>query len=139
MTVLENPAQFALAGNATFTLVSLKTGTRFTYRVQVAEDNATMHFVSVLNGPDNTRDYRYFGFIRRGVFFHGGAKAKIAADAPSVKAFQWFWVNTARSVEMPALEIHHAGRCGRCGRALTVPESIRSGFGSDCLEKMGLG
>ncbi len=136
MSALENPAQFALAGNATFTLSSLKTGQRFTYKIRVAENNATMHFVSVLVGPDNTSDYRYFGFIRRGVYFHGGAKAKIGPDAPSAKAFQWFWVNLARSVEMPQLEVCHEGRCGRCGRALTVPESIKSGFGPECIGKV---
>jgi hypothetical protein len=136
MTALPNPAQFALAGNATFTLQSLKTGTRFTFRVRVAEGNDTMHFCSVLIGPDNQNDYRYFGFIRRGVFFHGGAKAKISADAPSVKAFQWFWTMQARGTPTPALEIHHQGKCGRCGRPLTVPESIQSGFGPECIGKV---
>lgn len=136
MTVLPNPSAFALAGNATFTLKSLKTGARYTYRVRVAEDNSIMHFVSVLVGPDNANDYRYLGFIRRGVYFHGGAKAKITAEAPSAKAFHWFWVHQARGDEMPNLEVSHAGKCGRCGRPLTVPESIKSGFGPECITKM---
>jgi hypothetical protein len=133
---IPNPAQFALAGNATFTLQSLKTGTRFTFKVRVAENNDTMHFVSVLVGPDNCNDYRYFGFIRRGVFFHGGQKAKIGAEAPSVKAFKWFWEHSANGKATPQLEVSHEGRCGRCGRALTVPESIRSGFGPECIGKL---
>jgi hypothetical protein len=101
MSVLPNPAQFALAGNATFTLQSQKTGTRFTFKVRVAEDNATMSFVSVLIGPDNERDYRYLGFLRRGVYFHGGPKAKIAREAPSALAFQWWWTNLMRGVGEP--------------------------------------
>src|ERR1700675_3055956 len=30
------------------------------------------------------------------------------------------------------------GKCGRCGKPLTVPESIASGFGPDCREMMGM-
>ena len=59
---LENPMQFALAGNARFTLVSKSTQARFTFKVKQSEDNATMHFVSVLTGPDNWSNYSYLGF-----------------------------------------------------------------------------
>ena len=38
---------------------------------------------------------------------------------------------------MPAnVEINHEGRCGRCGRALTVPESVASGIGPESALKM---
>jgi hypothetical protein len=137
MDSLPNPAQFALAGNARFTLVSKVTEARFTYKVRVAEDNDTLHFVSVLTGPDNWSNYSYLGLIRRGVYFHGGKKARISADAPSAKAFDWFWRNTMRGRNVSnVLEIHHCGACGRCGRALTVPESIQSGFGPECINKV---
>ena len=56
---IESPADmraFALAGNATFTLVSERTGQRFTFRVRVSDDGRA-HFVSVLTGPDNGGDY----------------------------------------------------------------------------------
>jgi len=29
--------------------------------------------------------------------------------------------------------VFHEGACGRCGRTLTVPESIASGFGPECI------
>jgi hypothetical protein len=96
-----------------------------------------MHFVSVLTGPDNTQDYRYLGFMRRGVYFHGGAKAKISRDAPSAKAFDWFWRIVAQGRDPSfACDVDHLGACGRCGRPLTVPESIRSGFGPECIGKV---
>ena len=38
-----------------FTLVSRKTGTRFTYDVNASEDGLV--FVARLRGPDNTQDY----------------------------------------------------------------------------------
>jgi hypothetical protein len=34
--------------------------------------------------------------------------------------------------------VWHEGRCGRCGRKLTVPESIESGFGPECASILGL-
>ena len=137
MPTLTDPAQFALAGNARFTLVSKSTQARFTYKVRASEDNATMHFVSVLTGPDNWSNYSYLGFVRSGVYFHGGQKARIGVDAPSAKAFDWFWRNLAQStLDLSKVEVHHCGSCGRCGRALTVPESIESGFGPECAGKL---
>jgi hypothetical protein len=31
---------------------------------------------------------------------------------------------------------HHEGKCGRCGRLLTVPSSIESGIGPECSKIM---
>jgi Family of unknown function (DUF6011) len=138
MSKIEKPAQFALAGNAVFTLTSHATGARYTFKVRAAKEGPT-HFVSVLTGPDNTQDYRYLGFLRRGVYFHGGAKAKIGRDAPSAKAFDWFWRNVSRGADLSqSCDVDHEGQCGRCGRPLTVPESIRSGFGPECVSKVCL-
>lgn len=36
----------------------------------------------------------------------------------------------------PNYGMFHAGRCGRCGRLLTTPESIESGLGPDCITKI---
>lgn len=130
---------FLMAGNATATLVSKKTEARFTFKVRKPEDgDGSFLFVSVLNGPDNWQNYAYIGYIRRGVFFHGGAKAKVGADAASVKAFSYAWLNLAQGNIPAALEIWHEGKCGRCGRKLTVPSSIASGFGPECSGKIGM-
>lgn len=125
--------KFALSGKATLTLKSKKTETRFTYKVTASKDGA-VHFVSLLGGPDNTSDYRYFGYIRRGIFFYGNAKAKVAVDAPSTKAFTWAWGAMMKGTMPDQLEVWHEGRCGRCGRKLTVPESLASGFGPECVQ-----
>lgn len=135
---------FILAGNATVTLVSKKTGLRFTYKVGAPKDRDTgkvdlasdFRFVSVLNGPDNWQNYAYFGYIRRGVFFHGGAKARVGTEAPSAKAWAYSWGHIAAGMIPASLEVWHEGKCGRCGRKLTVPESIRSGFGPECQGKI---
>lgn len=128
---------FILAGKANFTIRSRETGTRYTYRVVKSDDAypmPTVYFVSVLTGPANESDYRYIGFIRNGNFFHGGAKARINRDAQSVVAFGWFW----KHIESPQVEVTHSGRCGRCGRLLTVPESVHTGFGPECATLVGV-
>jgi uncharacterized metal-binding protein YceD (DUF177 family) len=71
------------------------------------------------------------------VYFHGGHKARIAATAPSARAFDWFWRNLSRGVSLEGhVDVDHMGKCGRCGRPLTVPESVRSGFGPECIGKL---
>jgi hypothetical protein len=125
-------------GKATVTLVSVKTAARFTYRVSAAENDDVM-FVGLLNGPDNTADYKYLGRISRGVFWAGRKVPKpgdISAEAPSSKAFDWVWRRLVRGELPEALEIWHSGRCGRCARKLTVPASIASGFGPECAGKV---
>jgi hypothetical protein len=123
--------QFILAGRARFTLVSEKTGTRFTYRI-TQKDERSPHFVSVLTGSDNNHSYTYLGTIFDKKVFRHGSKSPINSQAPSAKAFAWAWGYLARGEMPPSCEVWHEGRCGRCGRALTVPSSVESGIGPVC-------
>jgi hypothetical protein len=128
---------FMQGGNAIFTLVSTRTGTRFTYKISRPKDgDGTFLFVSLLTGPDNWENYKYFGYLRRGVFAWGGSKAKVGHDAPGVKAFAWAWQKLVQGTMPETLEIWHEGKCARCGRKLTVPSSIASGWGPECENRM---
>ena len=124
---------FVLAGKAIFTLVSDATGVRFTYRVQRAR-TGEVWFVKYLGGSDNGSDYRYIGFVRDGAFCYGGIKAKANRGAPSVRAIGWALRHLlGETPNLPdALQVWHEGKCGRCGRRLTVPASIASGLGPVC-------
>lgn len=134
--------KFLLAGNARVTLKSTITGKHISYRVQCPKDDEgnldpSIHFVKVLTGPDNDSDYQYIGYIRDERFFHGGGKSFASKDAASVIAFGWALKHLS-ALEMPeGLEVLHEGRCGRCGRVLTVPESIESGLGPICAGRAG--
>jgi hypothetical protein len=131
--------RFLTAGKACVTLVSKKTGRRFTYRVNKA-DSGEVFFVSLLTGADNVNDYAFFGTIfvnvSGNVFRYSARKARVAADAPGVKAFEWAFRTLSAGKDHPDMEIWHEGSCGRCGRRLTVPESIRTGFGPECYGRM---
>jgi len=136
----KNHLSFILGGNAYFTMKNIETGGRFTYRVSRPEDkdNAPdIWFVKLLTGPDNTNNYQYIGFIKKDdlglPYFVYGKKSKIGATAQGVVAFTKVFNGLLRQGKTLAnLEIWHEGKCCRCGRKLTVPESIQSGIGPEC-------
>jgi hypothetical protein len=128
--------QFILAGNATFTVTSKRTGTHFTFKVRKPSETAP-HFVSLLNGPDNENSYCFMGVIFNGQDFRMGRKSRITANASSAKAFAYIWAHRADPTLTDRVEIQHAGKCCCCGRLLTEPESITLGIGPICREKKG--
>ena len=129
-TSASDALSFLQAGNATITAVSIATGVRFTYRVRESNDGKVL-FVSLLNGPGNETDYTYMGIIR-GSKFTRTNNSKVTQDAPSYKAFCWVHQQLSMDRIPTTLEIWHEGRCGRCNRLLTVPESIAAGIGPEC-------
>ena len=136
----ERQWEYLLAGRAVITLENKNTGNRFTYKVKKKEvnPNSNLYFVSLLQGPDNTSDYNYLGTI----FFNpkeekGEFKltknSRAGQDALSFKAFHWFFNMLQQQKELPeGVIVYHEGTCGRCGRTLTVPESIEIGLGPYC-------
>jgi len=130
------------AGNATFTVVSRKTGTRFTFRARRPEPKPNARrpiWIHVLTGADNESAYSFLGTLwetpQWGLTFTPSPKSTVGRDAPSRKALEWLVkclaVNPAKL--FASADVWHEGRCGRCGRKLTVPGSIASGFGPECI------
>jgi hypothetical protein len=130
--------RFVTAGRSRITLSSRRTGARYTYRVTKPQDGDGF-FVSLLAGPDNEGDFVYLGMLSAGVFRLTKA-SKMGVVAPPVAAFRYFCerVLPDGGAVPDALEVRHEGRCGRCGRALTVPESIDTGIGPECAGKLGI-
>jgi hypothetical protein len=152
--------RFMLAGNATLTLRRRATGTRYTYKVTRlrdelqnprlpfpgdqkaveramldAERKAPRYFVNLLSGPDNENDFVYLGMVSDNVF-RLTRKSRMTSDSLPVKAFTWAFTKLVQRVMPEALEVWHEGRCGRCGRKLSVPESIAAGIGPECTGRM---
>lgn len=127
---------FVTAGDAIFTIINSSTGAHLTYRVSKM-DKRDGFFVKVLTGPSNENDYSYLGCIwtDNNKFVHG-RKSLLEQDCPSVKGFRWFWKHLSQGRIKDPCEFWHKGRCGRCGRTLTVPSSIASGLGPVCAGKM---
>jgi hypothetical protein len=143
MTDLDQIRQFILAGDATFTVVSKRTGERKTFKTQLAPKNDRYpnagYFVRSLVGPDNENDYRYVGFVYER---NSALMLKVSTEDQRAAAVRWLLtaVNHRHSAKFPGTasafesqaEFWHAGRCGKCGRTLTTPESVARGLGPTC-------
>lgn len=130
----KNALNFMMAGKATVTLRSVRTGVRFTYRINQPNPQSP-HFVRLLTGPENTRNYSYMGRITNGQYIHDRRNRAGREDSPAAKGFRAVLYKLAArdySWVEANVEIWHAGKCGRCGRLLTVPESIETGIGPVC-------
>ena len=149
LTAWKDIFQFVFAGNARFTLVSVETGKRFTYRVakkkppETEDDRRKLErygqawYVSLLRGPDNFSDYAYMGVLDNGGF-KATTNSRVSKDADSHRAFSWFLRRMSEGgAPCAKLEFWTEGHCGRCGRGLTVPTSVNAGFGPECIGRLG--
>jgi Family of unknown function (DUF6011) len=122
-------SNFVFAGKAIFTVLNTLSGNRFTFKVKKAKDKE-LYFISVLTGSNNDSDYQYIGFTQNNLFIYG-KKSKIGEESMSVKTFKWFFINITK---LPTIvEVFHKGNCGKCGKTLTTPESVKIGIGPFCL------
>lgn len=128
-TQITNPAEFLFAGKAEFTLQSKATLAHFTFRISASEDGR-MFFVSLLTGGGK----QYAGCIPAAnrTEFRTTRGSKVGRDHRGVVALEWF----LKHQDSDQVELHHCGKCARCGRKLTTPESIARGIGPECLSIM---
>lgn len=127
-----NAREYLLAGNAVMTFRNSATDNRFTYRVR-QPDKDHPHFVMVRTGSE---EWMFMGTIFDGDQYRHGKRSTISQTSKSAKTFEWLWRNIDALPE--EIEIWHEGNCLRCGRQLTVPESIKSGYGPVCNELLGI-
>ncbi len=138
--------EFVAAGNAIFTVECPAGAPKAHYTFKVRRKDATerwpeAYFVSLLTGPDNTESYTYLGMLnptcgevvltRKSPY---GPETYVVRLLRRVLAR--VWADEAAAVEAAGFRLHHEGRCGRCGRHLTVPESIENGIGPECAQIM---
>lgn len=156
LTTIAAARLFIEAGRAILTIQSRKTDDRFTFRFsRPSNDDPSSNqrrwnagerciWVSVLTGADNENDYSFIGTIfpsKSTTEIRPSPKSRVALDTPSGKAVRWMlkaiYENQADRLFTQA-ELWHEGICARCGRKLTVPESIDTGFGPECSQIAGV-
>lgn len=116
--------------DGTITVV-LTNGKHFTYRIETVKrgDLEGKRIVSLLVGPDNNRSYKGFGFVSTcGRFINLWKKC----DTEAFQKHRILLVGNANELITQWLQ---SGKCKRCGRKLTTPESIERGIGPDCAGK----
>ena len=144
MTISADIEYFITGGNATFTLVSVASENRITFKMSRTKFERPSFYVSHLTGADNENDYTYLGMVFDNTGLKGEQSLQFALTKASpqgtvqAKAFNWFLKQLqANNTLTEALEFWHEGKCGVCGRKLTNPESIASGIGPVCATRVG--
>lgn len=123
---------FLLGGKATFTLESKKTGKHYTFKA-VTSDNKKLIWISILTNGD---EYIYLGTVfttSPNWIYKITAKSNPENKLHSI--LDWFFKLLNSNHLHPNLIFRHAGRCSRCSRKLTTPESLDAGMGPICLTK----
>lgn len=95
------------------------------------------YFLGLLTGPDNEQDYTYMGIVD---ITTGNVRlTKASKYTPdswpyklATRLLQRITKGEGQAIEQAGFRVHHEGKCGRCGRTLTVPESIERGIGPEC-------
>lgn len=124
-----------LAGNSILTFKNTETNVHYTFKVNKCKGK-NLWFVAYLGGPDNDNDFRYLGIIEKGKF-RLTKKSSCTKDSKVYKVFNWIFKTLKYGNGFPEkLEVWHEGICGKCGRKLTVPESIENGFGPVCIKSI---
>lgn len=127
--------KYVMGGNATFTLVHKPTSIRYTYKVTQDGSNPRRFFVRVLFGPDNESDYRYLGLFYDDTLRIRPTKASCVIESSTrFKLFQRLLDTIDAGDTDENCLFYPSGKCARCGRKLTTPESIESGFGPECIK-----
>jgi len=129
---------FIKAGKAVFTVDNGK-GTHYTYKVTRKEDgDKVIYFVGLLTGPDNTSNYTYIGLLNtfaKALTLKLTRASKMTWNSKPVQVFNWALSVIQKVKTLPeGYSIQHEGRCARCSRVLTDPESIRTGLGPICRD-----
>lgn len=136
--VKKDVLNFIFAGNSLFTVVNSQTGNRFTFHVTKPKEKSKevelrqIHFVRVLTNPDI---YEFIGtcFDQK---FSLSKKSRFSAEAQSVRVFTWLITQLQKNALPDFIQVWHHGRCGKCGRVLTVPSSIELGIGPECIKTL---
>lgn len=124
--------KYIFGGNCYTTFLNTNSNNRFTYKVTLSKKDKSIYYICVLTGPDI---YTYVGFYKNGEYFHS-PKSSIGIEAQSVKVFNWVIFNLTKKTLPNFIEIWHDGRCGKCGKQLTVPKSVEIGIGPDCAKRL---
>jgi hypothetical protein len=121
-----NWRKFITAGKATITVESKNTGKWYTYDITKSKKFEYVYFISTASV--------YLGHLNSNTWVVK-AHTEAIKDYKSFKAFAY----TIKHLDdLKGIVLRHEGRCGRCGIALTTPESIDSGFGPICRKEIGV-
>ena len=131
----EDAIRFMFAGKSIVTFLNTKTENKFTYKITKSKDG-DLFFVNVLKEVgDGEFAYSYIGIVANNVYKHG-KKSNLRFDSQQVKVFSYVLERLNAGNLQDVIEVWHEGKCGKCGKPLTTPDSIDTGFGPTCFKTL---
>lgn len=132
---------FVTAGRASF-VVANPSGETVTVRITRAKPKLDMHGQPLdekfwVNVRHNNDSWQWVGSLNptTGQIVEGRSQTYRNTDPRTLKIANWalecIWKN--RTVPT-SYRLEHTGRCGRCGKMLRDADSIKSGFGPECIK-----
>jgi hypothetical protein len=124
--------QYILSGHAEITIVNHDTGGQIFMRIR-ASKNPNIFYLYNKKGE-------YLGYI---ALHKNGSKTLHYAGTTEehhelMRKFSWVWKKALKG-ELPRnITVHHAGRCGKCGRKLTDAVSLEYGVGPECRKQLSM-
>ena len=132
-------AKFMVAGKAEFVVEDTRSGSHREYLVskhRKFDQGIRRWNVLLMHHVDGEKGLGYLGFITKGVFNHHSLYSVYDEESDQFTSFDSLFLRVVRGQELPVhLMFHHLGRCSRCGRKLTDPESITRGLGPKCAKE----
>lgn len=125
---------YVFQNKSTVTIRSKKSGEHFTYNI-VKDKYADYYRIYLLVGEDNERSFRYIGLYYRDrrEYYLPGLYREYNQPVPlSIKVIRYVLQNIDNLPD--TIEIYHSCKCALCGRKLTTPASLRTGFGPKCIK-----
>lgn len=114
--------------NGCITIVSGRTGAHRTIRVKYAKSMGK-RIIEMLVGNDNENSYKGFGTVE--------ADGKITLwrgrDSDFFRILAKMVMNPEEWLDRATFQFE--GKCIRCNRKLTNPESLKSGIGPECAKR----
>jgi len=121
----ENLAKALIAGNAMITVQSNRTGVHKTYHIYRVNDT----YLRVKYGAKHGKILGNIRYVDVDPIFFSSRSDE------ETRAFEWLFRNQFNIKKLSEqVKLYHDGSCLRCGRRLTTPESIESGYGPKCIK-----
>lgn len=118
--------------DGTYTIVG--SSSHRTIKLQTVDESSPRQWLSFLCGSDNEGDYKSVGFVTGSTvtLFN-----KYTGQYPDILAAAKYLVRNADRIgEFGKNYAVRSGKCWKCNRKLTTPESVTSGIGPVCAGKL---
>jgi hypothetical protein len=120
---------YAEGCHGSITARSLATGNHYTFKFRQSRGGALL--ASILVDGDHWFYLGVVDFPRRALRLT--PKSRFSDASQAYLALRWL-IQLAE-FNPAVVEVLHDGRCGRCGRPLTHPDSIQAGIGPICAQR----